>query len=387
MPRHRMTIRTLAAIALATAVLTTLAFSAAQGARAGRRHRLLRGWRTDTTRRSIDLRELTSGGPGKDGIPAIHRPRFLKIETAQRWLGPKEPVISLKIGDESRAYPLQVLMWHEIVNDTLGGVPVAVTFCPLCYTADVFDRRVDEKVLTFGVSGFLRASNMIMYDRQTESLWQQALGEAVVGELTGSTLKRLPAQIISFQQFRQAHPDGIVLSRQTGYRRPYGRNPYAGYDRAGQSPVALSREDRKGLLPRELLVTLSIDGTDKAYRHRDTKALGAVNDKVGGVPLVVLHGRGAVSAMDQARIAASREIGSTGVFDRRLDDRALTFRYEDGRFHDDQTNSRWDITGKAIEGPLEGRQLTAIPHGDYFAFVWLVFRPETEVFASPENDK
>jgi hypothetical protein len=276
-------------------------------------------------------------------------------------------------------------MWHEIVNDTLGGVPVLVTFCPLCYSADVFDRRVDGTVLTFGVSGFLRASNMVMYDRQTESLWQQALGEAVVGELTGSTLERLPAQIISFQQFRQAHPDGIVLSRQTGYRRPYGRNPYVGYDRVGQSPVALSREDRKGLLPRELLVTLSIDGTDKAYRHRDTKALGAVNDKVGGVPLVVFHGRGAVSAMDQARIAASREIGSTGVFDRRLDDRTLTFRYEDGRFYDDQTSSRWDITGKAIEGPLQGRQLTAIPHGDYFAFVWLVFKPEMQVFDPSDN--
>jgi hypothetical protein len=349
--------------------------------------RTLSGWRTNTTQRSIELDELMAGGPGKDGIPAILRPRFVAPEAARRWLSDQEPVISLAIGEESRAYPLQVLMWHEIVNDTIGGVPVAVTFCPLCYSADVFDRRVKDRVLTFGVSGFLRVSNMVMYDRQTESLWQQALGEAIVGELTGSTLKRLPAQIISFEQFREAHPKGTILSRETGYSRPYGRNPYVGYDRIGRSPFALSQENTKGLLPQEQLVTISVAGTDKAYPHRLTRQMRAINDQVGGIPLVVFHTEGAVSALDQARIAASREVGSTGVFDRRLGEQTLTFRYEEGRLRDGQTHSVWDITGKAVAGPLKGSQLTPIPHGDYFAFSWLVFKPDTEVFEVASEDK
>jgi hypothetical protein len=170
------------------------------------------------------------------------------------------------------------------------------------------------------------------------------------------------------------------MSRATGHKRPYGRNPYAGYDRIGESPITLARKQRKGLLPKEQLVTVSVGDVHKAYPHRATRPRGAINDTVGEVPLVVLHGPGAVSALDQPQISASRQIGSTGVFDRRLGDRTLTFRFDDGQFFDDQTNTRWHITGKGIEGPLRSAKLRPIPHGDYFAFTWLVFRPETTVF-------
>ncbi|MHC4521583.1 MAG: DUF3179 domain-containing protein, partial [Planctomycetota bacterium] len=280
---------------------------------------------------------------------------------------------------EAKAYPLQMLMSHEIVTDVVGGVPVAVTFCPLFYSAHVFDRRVGDDVLTFGVSGFLRHRNMVMYDKQTQSLWQQGAGEAIVGEFAGTELTRLPAQIISFEQFRRAYPEGAVLSRRTGYNRRYGENPYVGYDNVSQHPGTFNRQNPHGLLPREKLVTLSINGRDKAYPHFLTRQQGAINDQVGGTPLVVFHTDGAVSALDRQRIAASREIGSTGVFDRRIEGQTLTFEYINGTFTDRETTSAWDITGKAIEGTLEGKQLTPLPHGDYFAFSWLVFKPDTQV--------
>jgi len=185
----------------------------------------------------IELSELMSGGPGKDGIPAIASPRFVSPEEAGRWLKFQEPVISLVVGGAARAYPLQILLWHEIVNDRIGGVPVAVTFCPLCYSAVAFDRRIEGSEYSFGVSGMLRNSDMIMYDRETESLWQQLFGEAIVGDLTGARLMPLPAQIISFRQFSAAYPNGRVLSRDTGYDRPYGRNPYVGYDDINQPSI------------------------------------------------------------------------------------------------------------------------------------------------------
>lgn len=376
----------LALVVVTTAMFSSPTFSAeSKRARGKRYERMLPGWRTNTAQRSVELHELKAGGPGRDGIPAILHPRFVKPPEAGGWLNPDEPVIALQLNGESKGYPLQILIWHEIINDTIGGVPVAVTFCPLCYSADVFDRRIDGKVLTFGVSGFLRVSNMIMYDRRTESLWQQALGEAIVGELTGSILKRLPAQIISFEQFHKAYPAGKVLSHSTGFRRPYGRNPYVGYDSISQSPLRMGRSHTKGLLPREQLVTLSLAGADKAYPYTVTRKFGAINDEVGGVPLVVFHAGGAVSAVDREQIAASREVGSTGVFRRRVGEMMLRFRYAEGRFRDDQTKSIWDITGKAVEGPMEGTQLSPIPHGDYFAFSWLVFKPQTEIFKPPRR--
>ncbi len=341
---------------------------------------LFNGLRTDTSKRSIGLSELQSGGPGKDGIPAIDSPVFTEQKAAERWLRPNEPVIAVVVDGQSRAYPLQILMWHEIVNDTIAGVPVAVTFCPLCYSANVFDRRVRGRTYSFGVSGLLRHSDMVMYDRQTESLWQQLSGEAVVGDMVGHKLKRIPAQIISFQQFRSAYKSGVVLSRKTGYRRRYGQNPYVGYDDIRKSPFMYHGKNDRRLRPIEKVVTVSMEGQEKAYPYSVTRKLRVINDEIAGTSLVVFHSDGAASALDAARIASSHEAGSTGVFDRRLDGRLLEFRYSDGAFHDQQTGSVWDIAGHAIQGPLKGKQLRRIVHGDYFAFAWLVFKPQTEIF-------
>ncbi|MHC4293279.1 MAG: DUF3179 domain-containing (seleno)protein, partial [Planctomycetota bacterium] len=142
-----------------------------------------RGLRTNTDKSLIDLKDIMSGGPGKDGIPAIQNPKFVNQKKAAGWLKTREPVVSLVVNNHARAYPLQILMWHEMINDEVGGVPVLVTFCPLCYTAIAFERTLDSQVHTFGVSGLLRHSNLLMYDKSTESLWQQVTGQAVVGDM------------------------------------------------------------------------------------------------------------------------------------------------------------------------------------------------------------
>ncbi|MHC4474922.1 MAG: DUF3179 domain-containing protein [Planctomycetota bacterium] len=340
----------------------------------------LPGWNTNTAKRLIELYELEAGGPGKDGIPAIDNPRFTETHKARMWLRPAEPVIAVAVDGQAKAYPLQILIWHEIINDRIGDVPLLVTFCPLCYSANVYERTVEQKQYSFGVSGMLRYSNLVMYDRQTETLWQQVTGKALVGDMVGSTLKSIPAQIISFDQFRSAYKDGLVLSRKTGYRRNYGRNPYVGYDDISKRPFMLRAQTDDRLRPMEKIVTVSINGANKAYPYGITRKRRVINDVVGGKPMVVFHDKAAVSALDQPYMARSRQVGSTGVFQREVDGQRLSFRYKDGEFYDDQTESIWNITGQAVQGPLEGKKLTPVAHGDYFAFVCLVFKPETDIY-------
>ena len=154
-------------------------------------------WRTDFSKHSIDYTEILLGQV-RDGIPSIDNPKFAPVSDDPDWLADREPVIALQIGDDARAYPLQIMTWHEIVNDVVGGEPVIVTFCPLCNSAIAFERRMGNTINSFGVSGLLRYSDLIMYDRDTDSWWQQILGEAIVGELTGARLPQVPASIISW---------------------------------------------------------------------------------------------------------------------------------------------------------------------------------------------
>ncbi|MDQ3633224.1 MAG: DUF3179 domain-containing protein [Acidobacteriota bacterium] len=338
------------------------------------------GWKTNIGKRSIELDEIISGGPGKDGIPALVDPKFVSLEEAGKWLGEKEPVISLVIDGEARAYPLQILIWHEIINDEFNGVPVAVTFCPLCYSAIAFDRRLDGKTYNFGVSGMLRHSDMIMFDRETESWWQQITGEAIVGDLTGKELKQIPAQIVGFGQFAEAFPKGLVVSRETGYNRDYGRNPYVGYDEIGKAPFLFRGKLDDRLPPMEKIVVVEIGGVSKAYPRTITRKMRVINDEIKSNSIVIFHNDGANSALDAGRISDSKDIGATGVFDSEIDGKVLTFNFADGVFIDKETNSKWNIFGKAFAGKLKNKQLKPIKHGDYFAFAWLTFRPKTEIY-------
>jgi hypothetical protein len=337
-------------------------------------------WKTNFSIHSVPLAEIMSGGPRKDGIPAIDRPAFESPKTAAAWLGPREPVILFAQGDDVRAYPLQILIWHEIVNDAVGGTPVVVTFCPLCNTAIAFDRRAGGRTLDFGTTGKLRFSDLIMYDRQTESWWQQVTGEAIVGDLTGTRLRPLPAQIIAWETFAATFPDGKVLSRATGYQRAYGRNPYVGYDNIDSSPFLYTGPTDSRLRPMERVVTVTIGREDVAYPLSMLETLRVVNDAVGGIAIVVLFEEGVASALDRADIAASRDVGTSAVFERTVNGRVLTFHSTGDRITDVQTGSTWSILGTGLAGPLKGTHLTQVVSGQHFWFAWAVFNPHTRIY-------
>ncbi|MCY4087670.1 MAG: DUF3179 domain-containing protein [Actinomycetia bacterium] len=214
-------------------------------------------WATDFTRHTVPLEEFFSGGPRRDQILPLDEPRFETVEAAAAILKPREPVVELVIGDDARAYPLRIMIWHEIVNDVVGDRPVSITFCPLCNTALVFDRILNGRLLDFGTTGNLRNSDLVMWDRQTESWWQQFGGEAVVGELAGEKLTQVPARITSWDDFAARFPDGKVLSQNTGFSRDYGYNPYWGYDSIDSPPFfPTENHDDNRLSPKERVVFL-----------------------------------------------------------------------------------------------------------------------------------
>jgi hypothetical protein len=337
--------------------------------------------KTDFARRTVELGEIQSGGPPKDGIPAIDRPRFVSPEAAKAWLKPKEPVIVLRLQSERRAYPLQILMFHEIVNDEMAGQPVAVTFCPLCNASFVFDRRVEGRVLDFGTTGRLRKSDLVMYDRQTESWWQQFNGTGIVGHYAGTKLKVLPSEIVAFEDFAAAYPGSKVLSRETGHSRPYGRNPYRGYDRIDQSPFLFFDPVDKRLPPMERVLSVAAGGKQRIYPFAMLDKASVINAELGGVPYVVFVKGGTASPLDTDRIAEGRPIPAATAFDRRLEGRVLEFRARGGRTVDTATGSEWNLFGEAVSGPLKGKRLASIESGVHFAFAWLAFNPASEIAA------
>ncbi len=337
---------------------------------------------TDFSRHTVPYGEILSGGPPKDGIPAVDEPKFISVDEADAFLKDVEPVIFVQVGEDARAYPIQILIWHEIVNDTVGGLPLTVTFCPLCNTAIAFKRTLDGRVLDFGTTGRLRYSNLVMYDQQTETWWQQATGEAIAGELAGAQLTFYPAAIIAWEEFKSAYPDGKVLSRETGFSRSYGRNPYVGYDDVDNSPF-LYRGPRTPdqLLPMARVLTVDLNGEAVAYPYDVLAGVNVVNDTIGGEEIVVLWQAGTASALDSASIAEGQDVGAASAYSRRVGERVLTFVYDDGRFVDEETGSEWDVLGRAVAGPLAGEALTPVVTINHFWFSWAAFRPETRVYS------
>ncbi len=341
------------------------------------------GWRTDFSIATVDLSEIVGGGPGKDGIPAVDEPRFESIGEARAWQEDQAPVIAVEANGEVRAYPLSILIWHEIVNDTLGGVPVVVTFCPLCNTALVFEREVDGVVYDFGTTGNLRFSDLVMYDRQTESWWQQATGQAIVGVLTGTRLPFVASQIVALGDFAAAHADALVLSRDTGHLRSYGSNPYVGYDAVDQNPFLFRGVVDGRLPPMERVVTVTVDDAAVAYPYSELAKVHVVNDEISDTPIVVLWQPGTSSALDAGDIDAGRDVGATGVFSPIVAGQSLTFEAgADGTIVDRETGSSWTIFGTANGGPLVGERLRPIAHGDHFWFAWAAFEPETGIWTA-----
>lgn len=335
---------------------------------------------TDFSKHSLPYSEILSGGPPKDGIPAIDEPKFISVNEADEWLSDREPVVFVQVGDDARAYPIQILIWHEIVNDTVGDEPLVVSFCPLCNTAIAFKRTFNGQVLDFGTTGRLRHSNLIMYDRQTETWWQQATGEAIAGEFTGAQLEFYPASMISWQDFKSLYPGGKVLSQETGYSRNYGSNPYFGYDDISQTPFLFSGTTSDQLPPMARVLTVELNGEAVAYPYDVLRERKVINDTVGGEDIVVFWAEGTASALDTRDIPQGRDVGAAVAYSRILDSQTLTFNVADDKILDEQTGSQWNIFGLAVVGELKGKELTPVISINHFWFSWAAFKPETKIY-------
>ena len=347
------------------------------------------GWKTDTTNTEIDLSEISIVMP-RGSFQVLNYPEFIGREKGLKSFFAKEPIMYVEINGEAKAYSLNMLSVHEIANDTLGGVPILSTFCPLCNSGVVYDRRLafngKEYLLEFEVSGMLRKSDMVMADKQTETWWQQLMGDAIVGELAGAKLKVIPSLVISVEEFFNRFPNGKILSKSAGdeeSQKYYGQNFYKNYDATDGKPYGRffdpSSLDQR-LAPMERIVDIRSLGEFKIYSFSKAKEMGVINDEFNSKNIVVFYKPGIVSILDKKDISQSKDIGTVTVFNSFLEGEVLTFRKEGEIFIDNNTNSYLNITGRCYEGKLEGKELDIEPHGNHFAFAFFAFHPETKIY-------
>ncbi len=347
----------------------------------------------------VDRNLIVSGGPPPDGIASIDDPGPANFSTvdqavADGWLLDREPVAVVTVDGTARLYPLQVMVWHEIVNDTIDDsagnpVPVAVTYCPLCNSVAAFERTVDlsgvaglsgddlsETVVDFGTSGSLYQSALVMYDRQTESLWTHFDGQAVVGDLLGSKLEHVSASIVSWADAQRsfAGTDTLVLTTATGQNSPYGESPYPNYLDADLPTIGFVTGEVDPRLPGKERV-IGIERGDSFVAVPLSALVGPEPSVYEVDDSVVFWVPGTSSAIDGEEIAGGTDVGATGVFDAAGD----SFAVVDTKIVDERTGSQWSILGRAISGEREGEQLAPVEHLDTFWFAWVRYHPETSL--------
>lgn len=319
---------------------------------------------TNGVKHIVPLNKILSGGPPKDGIPSIDKPKFVSAQEAENFLRHDDLVLGLFVDGVTKAYPRMILVWHEIVNDKINGKPVVVTYCPLCYTGAAFVRTLNGEEVEFGVSGKLYNSDLVMYDRKTDSYWSQILGQAIVGELAGAKLDRVPIDTLEWGAWKKLHPNTLVLSPDTGFRRTYGQDPYGDYYSSRSVFFPIDNEDSR-LHPKAVVYGVESIGAAKAYPDSELAKVIIVNDVVGGTPLL-----------------ATRDPDSkvVRVLERKIADRVLEFELRNGKLFDKQTGSGWTFNGSAVSGTLSGTQLNLVVASPHFWFAWAAFKPGTELF-------
>ncbi len=320
---------------------------------------------------------VRSGGPPKDGIPPIDRPKYVPAGEASKFLQAQDIVFGLEHRGVVKAYPQKVLVWHEIVNEEVDGEKLSVTYCPLTGSAVAFRgrSRVDGAPLTFGTTGNLVNSNLLMYDRQTDSHWPQILAMAITGPNKGLLLEEVPLVWTMWGRWSQSHPQTLALSTDTGFLRTYGSDPYGSYNRTGTYydsggaffPV-MATDQR--LPAKNVVIGVKANGAHLALIKKAVARQQVANMSLSGVPLVALYDEGLVAVR---------------VFVRRAGTTDLTFRREGGTLLDDQTRSRWSAAGRCQEGRLLGTRLAALPAYDVMWFAWYAFYPQTEVWGAAKS--
>jgi hypothetical protein len=345
-------------------------------------------WKTDTINRSVNLSEIQIVLP-KGSFPSLDNPKFVGKDVGMKMFFVNEPVIVVEINGFARAYSLNILTAHEISNDELEGVPILVTYCPLCNSGIVYNRTIEhhgvKETLEFEASGMLRNSDMVMLDRKTETLWQQLMGTAIVGTYNETDLDIIPSIIISVEEFFTRYPNGEIMSKETGFletEKRYGYNPYKKYDEKENPIPYFFNSDKvdKRLPAMERVVDIENNGDYKIYSFTAVAKKGVINDTFKTSNVVLFYKSGTVSVLDEYDISVSKNIGSVTVFNAVVDGQHLTFKKKGGVFIDKNTKSKWDITGYCISGELQGKQLEIEPHGNHFAFAWLAFNPTSEIY-------
>ncbi|MCD4791986.1 MAG: DUF3179 domain-containing protein [Bacteroidales bacterium] len=351
-------------------------------------------WRTDQTNTIIDPYEIQAVLPRRS-FPKLDFPKFISNKEAESHYYKHEPVISIELNGEAKAYPLSILTLHEISNDVIGGVPILPAYCPLCNTAVVFDRRLkvagEDYLLEFEVSGMLRNSNLIIYDFLTETWWQHLTGEAITGDFAGSKLTYIPSMIISYKEFFERYPAGKILSCKTGskHEKRYGTNPYEKYDDETGIPYSRFFDEKnidKRLPAMERIINIKDHEKYKIYPFSVIKKEEVINDKFKSKNIVIFYQNGTVSVLDNTIISKSKDVGSITVFNPKVNNEILIFKKAGNTFEDEQTNSEWDITGLCTKGELKGSQIKPVIHGNHFAFAWFAFYPESEIFTENKTD-
>lgn len=315
---------------------------------------------------------IQSGGPPKDGIPPIDRPKYVSAADSEKFLKADEIVFGLTFQGVVKAYPQKILVWHEIVNDEIKGEKIAVTYCPLTGSAVGFRGRTrDGAMLTFGTSGKLVNSNLLMYDRQTDSQWPQILGMAIDGKNKGTVLEEIPLAWTHWSRWRRRHADTLVLSSDTGHFRSYGRDPYGSYDKLGtyydsRGPLfpVMAKDGRFN--PKEVVVGVKANGQQMAIHKQGLRTRKVANTNLGGLPLVAFY---------------DPDLDIVRVFVRQLNGKAANFSSEKGRIVDELTGSSWTPEGRSVEGKISGTQLKQLTSYDVMWFAWYAFFPETQVLS------
>jgi hypothetical protein len=316
---------------------------------------------------------IFNGGPGRDGIPALTNPEVVTASEGDRFLVGNDLVLGVVVNGEARAYPHGVLWWHEIVNDVLGGKPIMVTFCPLTGSGIVFDPVMAGNESNFGVSGLLFENNLVMFDRRTESLWSQMGLEAICGDLIDTKAKLLPVVQSTWAAWKALHPRTTVVSFNTGFNRNYTRYPYGTYDQVGDNQLLFPEsfiDPRRDM--KELVLGLTHGAQARAYPYLEMGNRAVINDEVGGKSVLVVFDR-------QGQVALA--------FDRKADGKKLTFELAtpgSSRFPfqltDNQTGSTWDLDGQAVDGPMNGAQLTPIATFSAMWFAWAELHRGTQIY-------
>ena len=319
----------------------------------------------------IPSSQLVNGGPGRDGIPALNRPQTTSAAAGDRFLADDDLVLGVAVGGQARAYPHNVLWWHEIVNDDLGGRPITVSYCPLTGSGMVYDPAIGGQVLNFGVSGLLFDNNLVLFDRATDSLWSQMRVEAICGSFKSTAPVLLPVVQSTWAAWKALHPATTVVSFETGFRRNYDQYPYGTYDRLGDNSLLFPQtfiDGRRQM--KELVLGIRVGAVARAYAYGSLGDRAAVNDEVAGRAVLVVFDRAA-----QMAVAFDREVAGQRLSFDVLEATGFPFRVRDR-----ETGTAWDLTGAAAAGPLQGRRLDQVATYSAMWFAWAAFNRDSGLY-------